>query len=44
MAGYRAAFIVGDPKLIDQIRQIRKHAGLMVDIGLICLLMKSIGD
>jgi len=30
MAGYRAAFIVGDPKLIDQIRQIRKHAGLMV--------------
>lgn len=30
MAGYRAAFVVGDTKLIDQIRQIRKHAGLMV--------------
>ncbi|MFM9015119.1 MAG: succinyldiaminopimelate transaminase, partial [Candidatus Nanopelagicus sp.] len=30
MAGYRAAFVVGDKKLIDQIRQIRKHAGLMV--------------
>ena len=30
MAGYRAAFVVGDPKLIDQIRQIRKHAGLML--------------
>lgn len=30
MAGYRAAFVIGDKKLIDQIRQIRKHAGLMV--------------
>lgn len=30
MAGYRAAFVIGDVKLIDQIRQIRKHAGLMV--------------
>jgi len=30
MAGYRAAFVIGDSKLIDQIRQVRKHAGLMV--------------
>jgi aspartate/methionine/tyrosine aminotransferase len=30
MAGYRAAFVIGDSGLIDQIRQVRKHAGLMV--------------
>ena len=30
LAGYRAAFIVGDPALIAKIREIRKHAGLMV--------------
>lgn len=30
MAGYRAAFVVGDVELIEKIRQIRKHAGLMV--------------
>ena len=32
LAGYRAAFVIGDLKLIDQIRQIRKHAGLMVSL------------
>jgi succinyldiaminopimelate transaminase len=32
LAGYRAAFIVGDPLLIAQIRQIRKHAGMMVPL------------
>jgi len=30
MAGYRAAFIVGDVQLISEIRQVRKHAGMMV--------------
>lgn len=30
MAGYRAAFMVGDSELIAQIREIRKHAGMMV--------------
>ena len=32
LAGYRAAFIVGDPALISRIREIRKHAGLMVPL------------
>ncbi|MDA3030679.1 MAG: succinyldiaminopimelate transaminase, partial [Actinomycetota bacterium] len=45
MAGYRAAFVVGDPKLIDQIRQIRKHAGLMlanpVQAGMIAALLDN---
>jgi succinyldiaminopimelate transaminase len=30
LAGYRAAFLVGDPQLIAQIREVRKHAGMMV--------------
>lgn len=30
MAGYRAGFLIGDPDLIARIREIRKHAGMMV--------------
>ena len=30
LAGYRAALIVGDSELIGRIREIRKHAGMMV--------------
>jgi len=32
MAGYRAAFIVGDSALIAKIREIRKHGGMMVPL------------
>lgn len=30
LAGYRAAFIAGDPALMETLREIRKHAGFMV--------------
>ena len=30
LAGYRAALLVGDSQLIAKIREIRKHAGMMV--------------
>lgn len=30
LAGYRAALVVGDTELISRIREIRKHAGMMV--------------
>jgi succinyldiaminopimelate transaminase len=30
MAGYRAGFVAGDPELIAELREIRKHAGMMV--------------
>ncbi|MHB8185260.1 MAG: succinyldiaminopimelate transaminase [Dermatophilaceae bacterium] len=30
MAGYRAAFVAGDPALVARLLQIRKHAGMMV--------------
>ncbi len=32
MAGYRAAFMIGDSQLIGRIREIRKHAGMMVPL------------
>ena len=30
LAGYRAAFVAGDAAIVRRLRQIRKHAGLMV--------------
>ncbi|AXG14060.1 succinyldiaminopimelate transaminase [Intrasporangium calvum] len=30
LAGYRAAFVAGDPDLIAQVREVRKHAGLIM--------------
>jgi succinyldiaminopimelate transaminase len=30
MAGYRAAFVAGDPELVGQLLEIRRHAGMMV--------------
>ena len=30
MAGYRAGFVIGDPDLIAKLREVRKHAGMIV--------------
>jgi aspartate/methionine/tyrosine aminotransferase len=30
MAGYRAAFVAGDPVLVGRLLEIRRHAGMMV--------------
>lgn len=30
LAGYRAAFVAGDPRLVTEILEIRKHAGMMM--------------
>ena len=32
MAGYRAAFLIGDSQLIAKIRELRKHAGMIVGL------------
>ena len=32
MAGYRGAFLIGDNDLIARIREVRKHAGMMVPL------------
>ena len=44
LAGYRAAFVVGDSKLIDQIRQIRKHAGLMMPLPVQQAMITALSD
>ena len=30
LAGYRAAFVAGDPRLVHRILEVRKHAGMMM--------------
>jgi succinyldiaminopimelate transaminase len=30
MAGYRAAFVAGDPQLVGRLLEVRRHAGMMV--------------
>jgi aspartate/methionine/tyrosine aminotransferase len=44
LAGYRAAFVIGDSKLIDQIRQIRKHAGLIVPLPVQQAMIAALSD
>jgi aspartate/methionine/tyrosine aminotransferase len=44
LAGYRAGFIVGDPKLIAQIREIRKHAGMMVPLPVQKAMAAALAD
>jgi succinyldiaminopimelate transaminase len=30
LAGYRAAFVAGDPRLVSELKEVRRHAGLMI--------------
>ena len=43
MAGYRAAFVAGDPRLVTELRELRRHAGLMVS-GPVQLAMRAALD
>jgi succinyldiaminopimelate transaminase len=44
LAGYRAAFMVGDSALIATIREIRKHAGMMVALPVQKAMTAALGD
>jgi len=44
MAGYRAAFVVGDSELIRKILEIRKHAGMMVALPIQHAMIAALGD
>ena len=44
MAGYRGAFLIGDSKLISQIREVRKHAGMMVPLPIQNAMVAALGD
>ncbi|CAB4773399.1 unannotated protein [freshwater metagenome] len=44
MAGYRGAFLIGDAKLIAQIREVRKHAGMMVPLPIQNAMVAALSD
>ncbi len=44
MAGYRGAFLIGDRKLISEIREIRKHAGMMVPLPIQNAMVAALSD
>ncbi len=43
MAGYRAGFVAGDPAIVSELREVRRHAGLMVP-GPVQVAMKAALD
>ncbi|MGH8868014.1 MAG: succinyldiaminopimelate transaminase [Actinomycetes bacterium] len=44
MAGYRAAFVAGDPALVGELLAVRKHAGMMVPTPVQAALVAALGD
>ena len=44
MAGYRGAFVIGDSELIARIREIRKHAGMLVPLPVQHAMVAALSD
>tara|TARA_B110000503_G_C7132581_1_gene407446 strand:+ start:869 stop:1906 length:1038 start_codon:yes stop_codon:yes gene_type:complete len=44
LAGYRAGLIVGDPDVIAEIREVRKHAGLLLPLPIQKAMTVALGD
>jgi succinyldiaminopimelate transaminase len=44
LAGYRAAFVAGDPALVGQLLEVRKHAGMIVPWPIQVALTAALGD
>jgi aspartate/methionine/tyrosine aminotransferase len=44
LAGYRAGLIVGDADLIGEIREVRKHAGMMLPLPIQRAMTAALGD
>ena len=44
MAGYRGAFLIGDSSLIASIRELRKHAGMMVPLPVQHAMVAALSD
>ena len=44
MAGYRAAFVIGDPALIARILEVRKHAGMIVPLPVQQAMVAALSD
>jgi succinyldiaminopimelate transaminase len=44
MAGYRAAFAAGDPTLVRELVEVRKHAGMMTPAPVQAAMVAALGD
>jgi succinyldiaminopimelate transaminase len=44
LAGYRAGFVTGDPALVAQLREVRKHAGAMVPTPVQAAMTAALAD
>ena len=44
MAGYRAGFIIGDSLVIAKLREVRKHAGMMVALPIQMAMITALSD
>ena len=44
MAGYRAGFVIGDTALIAKLREVRKHAGMMVPFPVQIAMITALSD
>lgn len=44
LAGYRAAFVAGDPAVIAALLEVRKHAGLIVPAPVQAAMVVALGD
>ena len=44
LAGYRAAFLAGDPALVADLLEIRKHAGMMMPAPVQTAMTVALGD
>jgi succinyldiaminopimelate transaminase len=44
LAGYRAGFVSGDPELVAELLQVRKHAGMIVPQPVQAAMVAALGD
>ena len=44
LAGYRAAFVAGDPALVARLLEVRKHAGLIMPMPVQAAMTAALGD
>jgi succinyldiaminopimelate transaminase len=44
LAGYRAAFAAGDPRVVGDLLEVRKHAGMMVPGPVQAAMVAALGD
>jgi len=44
LAGYRAGFVAGDPSIVQQLLELRKHLGMIVPAPVQAALVAALGD